>query len=66
MIFMMKMVTLLKTLESTILSLTPSQIIVGNIPFRRDLPVFHKINEDIMSTNLYIHNLSKSIKDVTF
>lgn len=60
------MVTLLKTLESTILSLTPSQIIVGSIPFRRDLPLFHKINEDIMTTNLYIHALSKSIKDVTF
>lgn len=58
--------TFLRSLKPALVKLNPCKIIVGGIPFRRDLPLSHQINEDIMSANLYIHELSCTMSDVTF
>lgn len=59
--------TLLPNLKTLVTPLRPCQILVGSIPFRRDLSLFHKINEEIMRVNLLsTHDLSQSTKSIDF
>ncbi|KAG8241944.1 hypothetical protein J6590_076062 [Homalodisca vitripennis] len=58
--------TFLKNLRPAVMALKPCKILIGTIPFRRDLALQHQINEDIMRANLYIHELSHSIPGVYF
>lgn len=55
-----------KLLKPALQSLSPSKIVFCGIPLRRDLPLSHNINEDIMSTNLYIYELSRTMKNICF
>lgn len=51
-------------MKRAITSLQPCTVIVETLPFRRNLPHSHTINENIMMCNLHIHELSQAMKNV--
>lgn len=58
-----KAINVLKNMKSVLISLRPCKILLGGIPFRQDLPLYH---EDIFNLNMYFFELSRTMKDVYF
>lgn len=49
-----------RNLKSTLLPLKNYRVILGGVAFRKDLPLFHKLSEEIMKLNLYMFELTRS------
>lgn len=53
-------------LKSFLHSFKSCKVVLAGIPFRHDLPLFHKVNEEIMNMNLFFYEQSRVIKNVSF
>lgn len=51
--------------EPTIYKLSYCNVILCGIPFRRNIPLFHPINEEIININLFIYELSQAKSNVS-
>lgn len=58
--------TVFKNMKNILLSLKDYRVILGGVPFRKDIPLFHKVNEEIMKLNLFLFELARSMKNVSF
>lgn len=53
-------------LVSALQSFKYCNVFITGIPFRQDLPLYHKINEDIMELNLFIFEQTRTMNNVSF
>lgn len=47
-------INIYNNLKPFLLTLKKCRIILGGIPFRRDLPLFHRVNENIMNVSVHL------------
>lgn len=56
----------LDNLKPTLQALRPARVVLGGIPFRKDVPLCHPLNEHIMLVNLFLNDTANSTQDVQF
>lgn len=55
-----------RNLKNTVLHFRPAKVVLAGIPFRQDLPLFHRINESIMNLNIHIYEMCRILKHIVF
>lgn len=61
-----QMQSLFEDLQLAVNTLSPCKVMVAGIPFRWDLDLGHRINENIMRVNLFIHDMAQVCNNVSF